>query len=110
MESIKPTPLKKFVINTSTFGFNVLSAEKLFHMERVYFTLRNVLRLEIAIVITIIINMLISNTSLYNIYVKNVEPSSIKIGKTKIKTRKLIAMLIKYIVLTLIFSIVVFLR
>ena len=109
MESIKPTPLKKFVINTSTSGFNVLTIERLFHKEKVYSTLKYVLRLEIAIVLTIIINILISNTSLYNAYVKNAEPSTLKIGKTKIKTRKLIAMLIKYIILTLIFAVVIFL-
>ena len=109
MESLKPTPFKKFVIDTSNHRFPVILAEKLLTKERLFTTLKHVLKLEVAIVLTVVISLLISKTSIYAKYIKNVEPAVIKLGSIKIKTRKLITMLIKYLLLTLIFTIIVFL-
>tara|TARA_B110000211_G_C14063109_1_gene546521 strand:+ start:1760 stop:2092 length:333 start_codon:yes stop_codon:yes gene_type:complete len=109
MESIEPTPLKRFIINTSnhtsptTIITNLLSRENLFRVGKL------VLQLETAIIVTIIINVLLSRTNLYDRYIKKVEPKLIKLGSVKIKSRRLIAMLIKYLILTLSFSIIVIL-
>ena len=109
MESIKPTPLRNFIINRTNRDFPIMLKNRLLSKEKLLTTVKLVLKLEVAIILTIIINILISKMGLYNRFVKTIDPPIIKIGSIKIKTRKLIGMLIKYLILTVMFAIIVFL-
>tara|TARA_B110000967_G_C18351519_1_gene301496 strand:- start:60 stop:392 length:333 start_codon:yes stop_codon:yes gene_type:complete len=109
MENSKPTPMKKFTFNISNYDNPVTIRERFFSKGTLFRVGKSILKLEIAIILTIIINILLNKTKLYRNYIKNIKPSIIKIGPIKIKTRKLIAMLIKYLILVLVFSIITFL-
>ena len=106
MDYPKPTPLNKFTINTLNNEFSVNLKKKLFSQEKLINTVKTVLKLEVAIIITIIVNTLLGKTSIYNTYIKNMDPAIIKIGNLKIKTRKLVSLLIKYSILVINFAII----
>jgi len=109
MEPFKPTPLKKFIINTTNHTLPSIIKETFLSREKFLKVGKSVLKLEVSIILTIIINILLNKSDLYKNYIKNIKPSTLKIGSLKIKTRKLITMLIKYLILTFIFTIIVFL-
>ena len=106
MESIQPTQLTKFTINTSGKNFSVLLNASIFTKKKLLNTFKLVLKLDAALILTAIMYYVINKSGLHDKYIANVSPASIKIRNIKINTRKLIEIIIKYLLLAINFIII----
>jgi len=98
-----PVALKRFSVdnfnNNKIFSGvkNALNIKTIFGIDNLKRVSRQTTLLLLSIILSTILHTLISSTEIYDEFINNFDPPSIKIGRIKIKTRKLLNQLVKYI-------------
>ena len=107
-----PMPLKRFSVNNfnnNKFLSNMknsLNVKNIFTIDKLKRVSRQSTVLIISIILGSILHTLISSTEVYDDYVKNFDPPIIKLGRVKIKTRKLLNQVIKCIFVVSFFTMI----
>lgn len=107
-----PVALKRFSVNNfnnNKFLSNMknsLNVKNIFTIDKLKRVSRQSTVLIISIILGSILHTLISSTEVYDDYVKNFDPPIIKLGRVKIKTRKLLNQVIKCIFVVSFFTMI----